>query len=95
MLVYCDLLKDENTNEVNCEADFHLQAFHQKCTIHGKCIKLCANLAIAVSLAFCQQVAHFFGEESLYNFNSLHIRQCKVLHASSPLLTTTHIYIHT
>ena len=70
----------------NCEADFHLQAFHQKCTIHGKCMKLCANLATVVSLMFCQQAAHFFGDESLYNFYLLHIRHCKILDASSPLL---------
>ena len=59
MLVYCDLLKDENTNEANCEPDFHLQAFHQKHTIHGKCIKLCAYFPIVFSLTFCQQVANF------------------------------------
>lgn len=31
-----DLLKDENTNEVNCEADFQSLAFRQKCTIHKR-----------------------------------------------------------
>ena len=43
MLVYCNysLLKDENTDEVNCEADFHFQAFHQKCTIY-EYFKVCA-----------------------------------------------------
>ena len=60
MLAYCDynLLKDENTDEVNCKADFHFLAFHQKCTIH-ECINLCAIPTVVVHLTFCQQIAHF------------------------------------
>ena len=30
ILLFDQLLKDDNTGEVNCEADFHFQAFHQK-----------------------------------------------------------------
>ena len=50
MLAYRDLLKDEHTNEVNSEADFHFKAFHQKCTIHGKRIKCCVSPAVLVCL---------------------------------------------
>ena len=59
-------------------------------------IKFCAIPAVVVYLTFCQQVAHFFGEESLYNFFSLHIRQCNILSASYLLLAShlnTHIYL--
>ena len=57
-------------------------------------MKLCVNLAIVVYLTFCQQYANFFGDESLYNFYSFQICQCKILDASSPLLANysyTHI----
>ena len=88
MLAYCDLLKDKNINEVNCEADFHYQAFHQKCTIHGKYIKPCASPVVVVYLTFCQQVAQFFSDELLYNFYSFHIHKCNILPASHFLLAS-------
>ena len=99
MLAFCNysLLKDENTDEVNCEADFLFQSFHQKCTKY-KHIKLCAIPAIVVYLTFCQQVTHFFSIELLYNFYSVHIRQCNILSASHLILashsiTHTHTYL--
>ena len=93
MLAYCDynLLKDENTDEVNCEADFHFLVFHQKCTIQER-INLCTIPTVVVHLTFCQQIAHFFGDESLYNFCSLHICQCNILPASCLLLAS---HLHT
>ena len=92
VLAYYELLKAENTNEVNCETDFHFQAFHQKYTMHER-IKHCASPAVVVYLTFCHQVAHFFGDESLYNFYSLHICRCNIL-PDSRLLLASHSHTH-
>ena len=69
------------------KADFHFQTFHQKCTIHEH-IKLCAIPTVVGYLMLFQQVAHFFSDESLYNFYSLHIHQCNILPASCLLLAS-------
>ena len=71
--------------------DFRFQAFHQKYTTH-ECIKLCAIPDVVVYLTFCQKVAHFFVDESLYNFYSLHIHQCNILPASCLVLAS---HLHT
>ena len=85
MLSYCDynLLKDENTDEVNCEADLHFIIFHQKCTIHKR-INLCVIPTVVFYLTFC---------ESLYNFYSLHLHQCNILPAIC-LLLASHLHTH-
>ena len=94
MLAYCDLLKDKNTDKVNYEADIYFQTFHQKCTIYTLSILNCVSPAVVVYLTFCQQVAHFFGDESLYNFYSLHIRQYSICLLVAFYLQATHIHMH-
>ena len=94
MLACCDLLKDENTDEVNFEADFHFQVFHQKGTIF-KHIKLCASAVVVVYLTFCQQVAHFLVmKSSSVSFHSTFSYHHKVLSASH-LLLASHGHIYT
>ena len=38
--------------KLNCEVDLLFQEFYQKCTIHGKHIKLYASSAVVVYLMF-------------------------------------------
>ena len=96
MLACCDLLKDENTDEVNFEADFHFQVFHQKGIIH-KHIKLCASAVVVVYLTFCQQVAHFLvmrsSSVSIHDHSTFSYHY-KVLSASY-LLLASHAHIYT
>ena len=66
---------------------FHFQTLYQKCTKH-KHIKLCTIPAVVGYLTFCQQVAHFCGDESFCNFYSLHICQCNILLVSHLLLAS-------
>ena len=96
MLAYCDysLLKDENSHEVNCDADFHFQAFHQKCTIH-ECNKLAPfPVYSGLSHILPKSCSPLFSDELLYNFYSLHIHQCNILSANRFLLQATRLHVH-